>query len=113
MSMLTNADIDNATTLRQYYDLLLSVIRIIISATLSRGINNQQTLEHTRQFLTENRQSMVGIFKRYANIGAIAPEGTRNDLGDLVKSFVALITMAGFVDFEEEKARKPGRRGFT
>ncbi len=106
-------DIDNPETLRQYYDLLLSVIRIIISTALSRGAKNQQSLEHTRQFLTENRQSMVGVFKRYASIGGVAPPGTRNDLGDLVKSYVALITMAGFVDFEEEKAQKPGRTGFS
>jgi nuclear pore complex protein Nup205 len=106
-------DINNPEALRQYYDLLLSVIRIIISTALSRGMKNQQTVEHTRQFLTENRQSMVGIFKRYANIGGVAPPGTRNDLGDLVKSYVALITMAGFLDFEEDKMQTPGQKGFT
>lgn len=91
-------DIENPNALRKYYDLLLSVIHVIVSAVFSRGLDNQQILEQTRTFLTENRQNMVGIFKRHTKIGDSARSETNGALDDLIKSYVALITAVGFVE---------------
>ena len=89
---------DNPEALRKYYELLLSNLRVVVSAVFARGIQNEQLIDQTRAFLRENRQSMVGIFKRYAKIGGPAAAGTQDVLHDLVKSFIALITAAGFVE---------------
>jgi nuclear pore complex protein Nup205 len=89
---------DNPEALRKYYELLLSVIRVIVSAVFARGTQNEQMMDQTRAFLSENRQSMVGLFKRHAKIGGPAAAGTQELLHDLVKSFVALISAAGFVE---------------
>lgn len=89
---------DNPEALRKYYELLLSNLRVVVSAVFARGIQNEQLIDQTRAFLSENRQSMVGIFKRYAKIGVPAAAGTQDILHDLVKSFIALITAAGFVE---------------
>lgn len=94
---------DNPDALRKYYNLLLSVIRVIVSVVFVRGLHNEQTLEQTRFFLAENRSSMVGIFKRIANVGgrgvnSAAPEGIDNTLIDLAKSYMALITATDFLE---------------
>ncbi|KAL2011469.1 hypothetical protein VTN00DRAFT_4187 [Thermoascus crustaceus] len=106
-------DIDNPDALRKYYDLLLSVTRVIVSAVFVRGLHNEQMLEQTRAFLAENRQSMIGIFKRFAKIGVTTPESSET-LNDLVKSYVALIAATDFVEFEDKEAKpKSGRKFFS
>ncbi|KAI9827753.1 MAG: hypothetical protein M1832_004242 [Thelocarpon impressellum] len=96
-------DIDDEAALKRYYELLLWVIRVISSVVLSRGPQNEQTMEQGRRFLSENRSSMVAIFKRSARIG-----GVQADVGgavdELVENFVLLITMTDFLDFEEESS---------
>lgn len=89
---------DNPDALRNYYQLLLSMLRVIVSAVFARGVHNEQMMEQTRAFLTENRQSMVGVFKRHARIGGAAAADCHETLHDLVKSYVALISAAGFVE---------------
>ncbi|PGH11864.1 hypothetical protein AJ80_06929 [Polytolypa hystricis UAMH7299] len=101
-------DIDNPDALRKYYDLLLSVIQVIVSTLFVRGMHNQQVLEQSRQFLSENRPSMVGIFKRYAKIGGLAGSESNEVLDDLVRSYVALITAVGFLEMQNSK---PDARG--
>jgi nuclear pore complex protein Nup205 len=78
--------------------LLSSVIRVIVSAVFIRGIHNEQILEQTRIFLTENRQNMVGIFKRYAKVGGTPTTDNQETLHDLVKSYTALIVAVGFTE---------------
>lgn len=73
-------------------------MRVIVSAVLVRGVHNEQILEQTRSFLAENRQSMVGIFKRYAKIGGVSSAGNDEVLEDLVKSYMVLITATDFVE---------------
>ncbi|KAK2804256.1 hypothetical protein FQN51_002345 [Onygenales sp. PD_10] len=102
-------DIDNPDALRKYYDLLLSVLRVIVSTVFSRGLHNQQVLDQTRTFLSGNRQSMVGIFKRYAKIGGLGATEATETLDDLVKSYVALIAAVGFLEFEDTQSSQ--RRG--
>ncbi|OJJ51011.1 hypothetical protein ASPZODRAFT_156001 [Penicilliopsis zonata CBS 506.65] len=91
-------EIDNPDALRRYYDLLLSVIRVIVSAVFVRGIHNEQMLEQTRGFLAENRQSMVGVFKRFARVGAGATAEKSETLDELVKSYMALIAATDFLE---------------
>ncbi|KJF61357.1 nuclear pore complex subunit [Coccidioides immitis RS] len=107
-------DIDNPDALRKYYDLLLSVLRVIVSTVFTRGLHNNQIVEQTRNFLSENRQSMVGIFKRYAKIGGLEGVGTQESLEELVKSYAALIAAVDFLEFEEEQSEQPaGRKLFS
>ena len=90
-------DIDNPAALKKYYELLLSVLRLISSVVLSRGPQNERTLEQGRRFLSANRSSMVGIFKRSAKIGG-QQAGVGEELDELVEHFVLLITMTRFLD---------------
>ncbi|KAJ5587426.1 uncharacterized protein N7459_003191 [Penicillium hispanicum] len=91
-------DIDNPDALRKYYDLLLSMIRVIVSAVFSRGIHNEQIKAQTLLFIAENRPCMVGIFKRFAKIGSRAAADHQDALCELVKSFMALVTAADFLE---------------
>lgn len=95
---LTEADIDNTDALRKYYELLDACLRVIVSAVFSRGLHNEQMMEQTRTFLTENRQGMVGIFKRFARISGTGNADHQGTLGSLVKSYMALITATDFLD---------------
>jgi nuclear pore complex protein Nup205 len=78
--------------------LLLSVIRVIVSAVFIRGIHNEHILEQTRVFLTENRQNMVGVFKRYAKVGGAPATDNQETLYNLVKSYTALIVAVNFTE---------------
>jgi nuclear pore complex protein Nup205 len=95
--VLTPPDIDNPDALRKYYDLLLSVIRVIVSAVFSRGIHNEQIKGQTRTFMAENRPCMVGIFKRFARIGDTKADH-QEALCELVKAFMVLVTATDFLD---------------
>lgn len=96
--MLTSSDMDNPDALRNYYELLVAMMRVIVMAVFSRGLHNEQVMDQTRIFLTENRSSMVGIFKRYAKIGGEVSSDHREVVQNLVKTYVALISAAGFVE---------------
>ncbi|KAK2754533.1 hypothetical protein FQN54_006934 [Arachnomyces sp. PD_36] len=98
-------DIDNPDALRNYYGLLLSVMRIITSAVVVRGLHNEQMVEQVRLFLSENKQSMVGIFKRQAKIGVAAAE-TNEHVNGLVKLYSSLIAAVGFLEFEEQQSQR-------
>lgn len=98
MTWLIHTDIDNPEALKKYYELLLSVLRIVSSIVLSRGPQNEHTLEQARNFLTKNRHSMVSVFKRQAKIGGVLVADTIDDLDELVDSYTILITMTGFLE---------------
>lgn len=96
--LLTHAEIDNPDALRKYYELLLNMIRVVVSAVFSRGIHNEKIKVQTRVFLAENRPCMVGIFKRFAQIGGGTSPEHREPLCELVKSFMALLTATDFLE---------------
>lgn len=102
--ILTGLDMDNPDALRNYYELLSATLRVIVLAVFSRGLHNEQIMDQTRNFLTENRSSMVGIFKRYAKIGGEASSSHREVIQTLVKAYVALISATGFVEVSAEKS---------
>lgn len=65
---------------------------------LSRGPQNDQTIDQARMFLAENRASIVAIFKRQAKIGGVWVGEVGGDLDELVEFYVLLMTMTGFLD---------------
>lgn len=75
---------------------MLSVLRVINGVVLSRGQQNDQTVRQAREFLTQNRASMVAVFKRNANIGGGQAEV--GDLSDLVDNYALLISACGFLE---------------
>lgn len=96
--MLTALEIDNPDALSKYYKLLLSVIQVITSIVLSRGSQNEQTMDQARSFLIENRATIVAVFKRQAKIGAKLPIDMSANVDELVELFTLLITMTGFLE---------------
>lgn len=97
MEKLIPAEIDNPEALSKFYRLLLSITRVIVSAVLSRGPHNEQTLNQARSFITENRTPIVGFFKRQAKIGSSLPTDAIADVDELVELFVLLFTKTGFL----------------
>lgn len=96
--ILTNSEIDNPEALAKYYRLLLSLTRVITSVVLSRGPQNEQTIESAKVFLTENRPLVVSMFKRQARIGGVSFDDAGIDIEELVELFMLLIAMTGFLD---------------
>lgn len=95
---LTDADIDNPDALRKYYDLLDSVLRVIVTATFSRGLHNEQIIDQARSFLAEHRHSMVGIFKRFAKIGGTDAADHHEALTSIAKSYTALVAATDYLE---------------
>lgn len=96
--ILTAPEIDNTEALAKYYRLLLSITRVITSVVLSRGPQNEQTIESAKVFLTENRPLVVSMFKRQARIGGVSFDDAGVDIEELVELFMLLIAMTGFLD---------------
>ncbi|KAL8857537.1 MAG: hypothetical protein Q9178_005865 [Gyalolechia marmorata] len=91
---------DTHNTLSKYYRLLLAVIRVIAAVLISRGAQNQQTIEQTKQFLAENRTLVVSVFKRQAGFGfgSGGEDSTMDSVDELVELFVLLMTSTEFID---------------
>ena len=98
LAILTNLEINNPEALAKYYRLLLSIARVITSIVLSRGSQNEQSIESARVFLTENRPLVVSIFKRQARIGGVSFDDAGVDIEELVDLFLLLIWMTNFLD---------------
>ncbi|KAL2860708.1 cullin-4B [Aspergillus lucknowensis] len=96
-----DTDIDNPDALRKYYDLLDSVLRVIVTAVFSRGLHNEQMMEQTRSFLTEHRQSMVGVFKRFAKVGGVGAADHHDALTSIAKSYTALVAATDFLEMQQ------------
>lgn len=102
-TMTTNtcvSDIHNPTALTKYLELTLQLARIILSVVLSMGPQNDGTVTQARRFLHEYRPAIVGIFKRNAHIGSVAP-GNEGLLEELVDCFTVLIEVVGFLEVKD------------
>jgi nuclear pore complex protein Nup205 len=91
-------EFDDAKALKKYYDLMLSVLRVVNAAVIARGRQNDQTVFQAREFLKENRHSMVAIFKRSVNVGAGQNAETEQDVVDLVDCWTVLVEVTGFLE---------------
>ena len=94
-------EIDNPEALGKYYRLLLSLARVITAIVLSRGPQNEQTINSAREFLVENRPLVVSIFKRQAKIGGVTFDDEGVDIEDLVELLVLLIAITNFLDVSQ------------
>ncbi|MCJ1401030.1 hypothetical protein MMC11_004242 [Xylographa trunciseda] len=106
-------DIDNPQATQKYYQLLLALLRIVVAVVMSRGPQNKQTINQAQGFLTEYRPLMVAIFKRQANIGGLRSGNANNNrfLVDLAGFFELLISLTGFLEYEEERDTQRSQRG--
>lgn len=93
-------EMENPDALSNYFDLMLAVLRIVNAVVLSRGYQNDQTVKLARDFLSENRLSMVGVFKRHGRVGGLDVVGGKKgiDLEELVEGFTLLISACGFLE---------------
>lgn len=89
---------ENPDALTNYFDLMLAVLRIVNAVVISRGNQNDQTVKLARNFLGENRGSMVSVFKRYGRVGGLDVVGKGIDLEELVEGFTLLISACGFLE---------------
>lgn len=89
------------SALHTYYVLLSSTLRVLLSTFLSRGIQNEQVQFQARTFLTDYRTNMVGVFKKQAGVNGKVDENLRPLVAECVRCYTGLVTLCGFVDFED------------
>jgi nuclear pore complex protein Nup205 len=90
-------EFDDPEALKKYYALMLSVLRVVNAAVIARGRQNEQSVFQAREFLKENRHSMVSVFKRSVNVGMGGGEEVSQDLCDLVDCWTVLVDVTGFL----------------
>jgi len=104
-------DIDDDHAIEKHYGLLASLMRVICAVVLSRGSQNQQTLDQGRKFLTENRLSILAVLKKSAGIGTGA--GISESVDELAESYMLLMSVSGFLDSEDTIQKRPSMKTFT
>jgi nuclear pore complex protein Nup205 len=95
--VLTCPDIKGPGALSKHYDLLAALLRIICAAILSRGPQNQQTLEQGRRFLSDNRLAVLAVLKKSAGLGS-SVNVSEESIDEVSESFLLLISITGFLD---------------
>lgn len=93
---LTISDIDDVDAIAKHYELLTALMRVICAAVLSRGPQNEQTLDQGRKFLAENRLSILAVLKKSAGLGGV--EGPNQSIDELGEIFMMLISVTKFLD---------------
>jgi nuclear pore complex protein Nup205 len=96
-------EFDDPNALRKYYELMLSVLRVVNAAVIARGRQNDQTVFQAREFLKDNRHSMVSIFKRSVNLGGSVGVGEvmMGLVVDLVDCWTVLVEVTGFLQVSD------------
>lgn len=72
-------------------------MRVICATVISRGSQNEQTLDQGRRFLTDNRPSILSTFKKSRGLGTGNDDST-GKIKELADSYVLLISVTDFVD---------------
>ncbi|OWP07075.1 hypothetical protein B2J93_6655 [Marssonina coronariae] len=85
-------DIDGPGAVNKHYNLLAAV-----------------TIELGRRFLSENRLSILAALKKYAGLGAGAGASDQG-IDDLAETYMLLISVADFIDFEDNTIQKQQTR---
>lgn len=88
---------DDPHALQKYYELLLDIMRVVVSCVLSRGPQNRQAIDAGKLFLIENRSIAVTVFKRNAGIGGKNSDQVGN-LKQLADMFVLLFGLTRFIE---------------
>jgi nuclear pore complex protein Nup205 len=71
-------------------------MRVVCATLLSRGTQNQQSLEQGRRFLTENRLSILAVLKKSA--GLASGVQVTEAIDELADSFMLLVTFTQFLE---------------
>ncbi|KAG4031072.1 hypothetical protein MFRU_010g01970 [Monilinia fructicola] len=111
----TDLDIDfhDPQALSRHYSLLAAIMRVICCALVSRGLQNEQSLDQGRRFIADNRAAILAVLKRSAGLG-LENGVAEQSIVDISDSFMLLMTITRFVDFEEITVQKrPTLRSFT
>jgi nuclear pore complex protein Nup205 len=93
----THILLGGAGAAKRYYELLLALMRVMNTTQLSRGFQNEQTLNQGRRFLSENRSSILGIFKKSAGIGMVE-SACEQYIDELAEAYILLISITGFLE---------------
>ncbi|KAF9629489.1 hypothetical protein BFW01_g10692 [Lasiodiplodia theobromae] len=101
-------EIDNPHALRKFFDLMLSVLRVVNSVVVVRGPQNEQCRQQARDFIADNRMSVVAVFKRAARKGGPGEQATGAELEELVDNLCLLMTATDFLEWEEKESQRPG-----
>jgi nuclear pore complex protein Nup205 len=100
-------DVDNPDALKIFFEIMLAVIKIIVAVLMAREVGNEQMKGLVREFLSENRETVVAVFKRNAGIGyhtAAASagkegkDGAEKVLSELVDMYSLLISATGWLE---------------
>lgn len=91
-------DLDNSQALHNYYELVALTSRVLVSAFVNRGLQNEQCQYLARSFLLDYRPNMVGLFKRFTGVNGTIPSASRPILRDIIKAYTALASMTSFVE---------------
>lgn len=98
-SSLTNkVEMNDKASVEKHYNLLLALMRVINTVVLSRGQENQQVMTQGRQFLSDNRPSIMAVFKRSANLLSTDNVVSADLIEDLTEAYMLLATMTNFLD---------------
>ncbi|KAB8295891.1 hypothetical protein EYC80_008712 [Monilinia laxa] len=106
-------DFHDSQAVSRHYSLLAAIMRVICCALVSRGLQNEQSLDQGRRFLADNRAAILAVLKRSAGLG-LENDVAEQSIVDISDSFMLLMTITRFVDFEEITIQKrPNLRSFT
>ncbi|KAM0150492.1 hypothetical protein ACHAQE_008913 [Botrytis cinerea] len=106
-------DFDDSEAVSRHYSLLAAIMRVICCALVSRGLQNEQSLDQGRRFLADNRAAILAVLKKSAGLGT-GNDSAEQSIVDISDSFMLLMTITRFVDFEETVIHKrPTLRSFT
>ncbi|KAF7955888.1 hypothetical protein EAE96_004810 [Botrytis aclada] len=106
-------DFDDSEAVGRHYSLLAAIMRVICCALVSRGLQNEQSLDQGRRFLADNRAAILAVLKKSAGLGT-GNDSAEQSIVDISDSFMLLMTITRFVDFEETIIQKrPTLRSFT
>ncbi|EDO00752.1 hypothetical protein SS1G_03225 [Sclerotinia sclerotiorum 1980 UF-70] len=106
-------DFNDSEAVSRHYSLLAAIMRVICCALVSRGLQNEQSLDQGRRFLADNRAAILAVLKKSAGLGT-GNDSAEQSIVDISDSFMLLMTITRFVDFEEITIQKrPTLRSFT
>jgi nuclear pore complex protein Nup205 len=96
LDLTDGLDITGPNAHSKHYNLLVAITRVICATLLSRGSQNQQSLEQGRKFLTDNSLSILAVLKKSAGLGAGVQATEQID--ELADSFMLLVTFSQFLE---------------
>lgn len=72
-------------------------MRVLCAALLSRGSQNELSLEQGRRFLVDNRLSIMAVLKKSAGLG-IGSSASEESIVELAECYMILINVTGFLN---------------